>query len=321
MIDLDLTPAQRTVALGALKVMADVDGDRAELESRLLDVVARSLGHDGPLDALPRPDIATLTEFLPSAFHRERLVQGLMVMAIMDGRVTPDEVELAEAWAEALGVHEPRLGNLRQFAEGHIPWLRAELPLRSEMIWGKVHEAWDAEGLRGVIGMLTFPLGLTERPDLQEKYSQLADFPEGSLGRTYHRHMANKGFGMPGVKKAFPEVLVVHDLCHLLAGFDTDATGECEVIAFIAGFIRRDPFWYLFMILTHMHMGVEVFVGDPVAKLQGDPERMARAMFRGMAVNRDLYDRWDFWADFPLPLDEVRRKYNVLPDDQRPIAV
>ena len=29
-------------------------------------------------------------------------------------------------------------------------------------------------------------------------------------------------------------------------------------------------------------------------------------------LNRDLYDpAWDFWADFPLPLADVRRKYAI----------
>ncbi len=41
-------------------------------------------------------------------------------------------------------------------------------------------------------------------------------------------------------------------------------------------------------------------------------ERVLAALERGRNVTRDLYDpSWDFWADLPLPLGEVRRKYAV----------
>jgi hypothetical protein len=49
------------------------------------------------------------------------------------------------------------------------------------------------------------------------------------------------------------------------------------------------------------------------AKLQWDPEKVIRAMQRGAAINTDLTDHWDFWPDLAKPIDEVRHKYNVLP--------
>ena len=44
-----------------------------------------------------------------------------------------------------------------------------------------------------------------------------------------------------------------------------------------------------------------------------DPELAIAAMRRGMALNRDLSDAWDYWPDLPLPLDEVRARYGVPP--------
>jgi hypothetical protein len=39
-----------------------------------------------------------------------------------------------------------------------------------------------------------------------------------------------------------------------------------------------------------------------------------RALERGAQVTEDLYDtKWDYWPLFPLPLDEVRARYNILP--------
>jgi hypothetical protein len=46
--------------------------------------------------------------------------------------------------------------------------------------------------------------------------------------------------------------------------------------------------------------------GDVAAK-------MLRAVERGSKVNTDLAQDWDFWPYVGLPLDEARRRLNVLP--------
>jgi hypothetical protein len=63
-----------------------------------------------------------------------------------------------------------------------------------------------------------------------------------------------------------------------------------------------------------MHLGVEIFDGDNTARFAFDPARVLRALERGAQVTEDLYDpKWDYWPLFPLPLDEVRARYNILP--------
>ena len=42
-------------------------------------------------------------------------------------------------------------------------------------------------------------------------------------------------------------------------------------------------------------------------------ERMFAAIERGAQVNQDLSDKWDYWAYADLPIDEVRRRLNILP--------
>ena len=56
----------------------------------------------------------------------------------------------------------------------------------------------------------------------------------------------------------------------------------------------------------------------PSAKMRADfawgtIERMFAAIERGAQVNQDLSDKWDYWAYAALPVDEVRRKLNVVP--------
>jgi len=52
--------------------------------------------------------------------------------------------------------------------------------------------------------------------------------------------------------------------------------------------------------------------------LQPDPaaaqfERMFAAIERGSKVNTDLSDKWDYWAFAELPIDEARRRLNIVP--------
>ena len=315
MTPLNLNYQQKQAALKTLAALSDIDDERSPHETAFLEVVAEFVGATAPLPepcggAQPPDDLASI---IAEPEHRTLLVQGLIVLAMMDAEVTADEVAYIRAVAGALGVVEPRLRFIELYSKGHRVWLQGEVPMRSEMIQNKFKEAWDSKGLLGVLELATLPMGLIECKDLQEKYDELGSYPLGTLGRAYFDHMQSKGYNFPGHKKAFPEVLVVHDLTHILAGFDTDPTGECEVISFIAGYIKADPFWYIFMILLHMHLDLEVFYGDATARLAGDPRRMADAFARGLKVNTDLYDRWDFWVDFPLPLDDVREKYNIVP--------
>ena len=45
----------------------------------------------------------------------------------------------------------------------------------------------------------------------------------------------------------------------------------------------------------------------------GMAERMFAAIERGSHVNVDLSDKWDYWPYVALPIDEVRRRLNILP--------
>jgi hypothetical protein len=45
----------------------------------------------------------------------------------------------------------------------------------------------------------------------------------------------------------------------------------------------------------------------------GVAELMFAAIERGSKVNTDLSDKWDYWPYVELPIDEVRRRLNILP--------
>ncbi len=106
---------------------------------------------------------------------------------------------------------------------------------------------------------------LEERPDLLtvlDDHEALAKLPEGSFGRAYLAYMKAAGMAsagyfnemgdMKGCAKEFgwePEVLwfmerqaALHDIFHVLSGYDQSVEGEVGVFEFTAG---QYPYWFI----------------------------------------------------------------------------
>ena len=308
-----IDPPRARVALRSMKQVALADGGIDDREQALLSASARALRLEEPLDSLQPIDPTEIAAHFQTPRERTLLVQALLIMSMINGEVSPRQVAEVERFASVLEVRERRLTNLRQVIQGRLWLLRFDLLFRSPVLRDVVRESWRREGVRGVY-MLTSYIGLARDPELARKYRRLEGYPRGSFGHALWMHYAQEGFGVPGDDNAFPEMLVKHDAVHVLSGYDPDPSGEIDNIAFICGFMKRDPFWYLFSILMQMHMNIRVFREQRTAKLSGDPARMIRALHRGMQVNTDLYDvNLDFWPLFELPIEEVRRRFNILP--------
>ena len=304
-------------AMRAGYAIAMADGVLRDAERRMLLAAARALSLDVDVDALEAIDPAGLAELITDPAVRERVVQALIVMSLIDGEPERHEIERIEDFASALEVEERRVHNLRQAYAGHSLLVRLDLNRRSEMVKVAADRAYEVEGLEGLRQMYGSFLGLAHDPERAQRFRRLGLMPEGSFGREYWAHMTERGFGFPGEHKAFPEFLMKHDLCHVLGGYDTDPVGECEVVAFISGFMRSDPFGYLMMILLHMQLDIEIFYDTPTARSAADPERLVAAYARGCRVEQDLYDpEMDWWSLFPLPLQEVRERLGVPPADE-----
>jgi uncharacterized tellurite resistance protein B-like protein len=297
-------------ALSALYGLAISDGNIAPFEQSMLDAASKALGVDSPTTTIT-PE--ALADAVPDPIHRLRLVQALELMALLDGEVVSAEIQFVDSIMQVLGVSDPRIHNLRQIRCRNLRMLQLDLMRRSPMA-GMAKEVWNTKGLGELWRFATSSYGWSQNPDLADKYNQLRLLPADSFGRGYWAHMTERGFQFPGESKGFPEELVRHDLVHVLSGYGTDVAGECQNTAFIAGFLKEDPFSYLFMIAVHCHMDIEVFPDDPSqAAMALDPALVIPALRRGMQVNRDLYSlEWDFWLDFPRPIDEVRAEFGVI---------
>lgn len=305
------TEQEAMAGLRGAKAIALADGELSEKEIALLEAAARALGMSCDVAALEPASAEEVAAVLPEGVLRERAVQAAIIIAMIDGIASPEEVRAIEAYAKVLGVDEPRVANLCQLEERRIRRMWIDLARRS---FAKpiFEEALRARGLGGVWKIVAPMIGLGKDPDLARRYADLGALPEGTLGCAYFRFIVDNELGFPG-EGVVAEEGVWHDLTHVLAGYGTEPEGEVAVVSFIAGYRREDPFFWIFTIALQFHLGIKISPYSPNLTGHFDPEKVLTAMRRGIAMTRDLSTGWDFWPDLPLSLEEVRRKYGVPP--------
>jgi len=298
--------------LRAMKTVAMADGALEASEVHMMESIQRILGTNHPLDELAVITPGDLAQGLTDPQIRRQVVQGLIVMSLIDGEVKPQEADLVEQYGKALGVAVPEVQTLQHFLKKEILQLRLDLVRR---IWvrDKMKAVWNEEGLRGILKVVGGMLGQYHNQALAAKYQALEQYPSGSLGRAYFDYIRTNGFGLPGEKGGPPELVVFHDLTHVLSGYDTDPDGEVQVACFSAGYRRKDPFLFVFFVLLQFHAGVRM---TPITKARTgffDPEKAMIALQRGAAMNLDLTEGWDYWPVMGEQVGELRTRYNILP--------
>jgi len=314
-----LNPQQVPAALSALQTVAHGHGRLSDPERSLLELVAEIHGMRLELDTLPPFDPDALPALVADAHQRKRLVQMAVVMAMVDGDVSPAQEKAVRVIADALEVDEASLKVLHDVVNDSKLLTRVHMMRR---IMGRfVDEAREREGLAGVKKFLG-PLfvGGGEDPQLAWRYKQLGLLPEGTVGRTYWEFCTSRRFGFPGEPGGLPERMIFHDFGHVLSGYDTDPEGEMQQGAFQAGFIRTDGFSFLLFVIVQFHLGIKV---TPIAEARSgllDVRKLIRAAERGAACRDDLSARWDHWAWVEMPLEEARERLGIPPLDAAQLA-
>lgn len=308
------TSEQAWWGLRAMKTVALADGALDESERQMLEAVQRVFGTDHQVDGLETIAPADLAAALPDAQIRRQLVNGLVVMSLIDQKVKPEEAALVERFASALQVALPEVTNLRHVVKKELFHLRLDL-VRRFWLREKVADIWDQEGLRGLAKFIGGMTGTYANAQLAARYQALEQYPAGSLGRSYWDYCRSNGFPLPGEQGGAPEAILFHDCAHVLSGYGTDPQGEVQVACFSAGFQRRDPFLFVFFVLLQFHLGIRM---TPITKARTgffDPESALIAIRRGAAMTVDLNHGWDYWPVMREPVDELRKRYNILPID------
>jgi uncharacterized tellurite resistance protein B-like protein len=306
------SPEQAYWGLRAMKTVAMADGPLKQAERELLTAIQTILGTSVPVDQLDPIAPDELACELADRRIRQQLVQGLIVVSLIDGGVSGPEADLVERFAKALEVDAPEVRDLRYVLNGEILRLRLDLARR---FWlrEKVQEIWQNEGLRGIYKFVRGMIGKYEDPALAARYQALEHYPVGSLGRSYWEYCRKNRFALPGEKGGAAEQVLFHDCAHVLSGYGTTPDEEVQVACFSAGFQRRDPWAFVFFVLLQFHVGIRL---TPIAAARTgffDPVKAMIAIRRGAAMNVDLNNGWDYWPVMGEQVEELRKRYNILP--------
>jgi hypothetical protein len=280
-------------------------------ERTLLRTCAGALNVEVDVDALAPATPDTAAPLFREAPWSNRLIQVLLTTAMIDGELTKEETALLDAYGRALGVESVWLKTAHHIVDGHLMRMRIDIMRRNPLAKETIATIYEEEGLRGIWRFFKTARG---KGEVDHDFKQLGLLPEGTFGREFWEHMTERRFAFPGEPGAIIQLRGAHhDLTHVLTGYDTDPAGECQIAAFYSGYKGDDPFAFVFFTIVMFQLGIAINPGIVTAsKLAWDPPKVLAAMQRGSRINTDLTDHWDFWPDLPLPIDEVRSKYNIL---------
>lgn len=312
----DVAGDEKSILLRAMRAVALADGTETPKERALLDVAREALGLARDVAA----DIDSLAPLAPndpslarlSKQSRERVIQTMILMAIMDGAGAKSEADLVAAFAESLGVDDARVANLRQLAGDRVRYMRFDLT-RKGYARVELERTAKEEGIAGIYKTFGPLVGLATDPDLARKYIAFGEKPEGTVGRAYFDLITKNDLSFPGEAGGLAERGLWHDMLHVIGGYEVDPVGEAEVVAFMAGFRREDPFFWLFTVALQFQVGLVISPFAPGVPDVIDPRRFVLHNKRGSLVNADLSTDWPFHDDWDRPLADVRRRYNVVP--------
>lgn len=298
--------------LRAMKTIAMADGVLNESERHMLASVQQIIGTTYEIEGLAPITPLELAQAFPDPQLRKQLVQGLIVVSLIDGKPDRQETALVEQFARALEVDAPEVKDLRFLLKGEMLRLRLDLARR---FWlrEKVQEIWNGEGIRGIYKFVRGMMGKYENKELAARYQALEHYPAGSLGRSYWEYCRKNGFALPGEKGGAAEQVLFHDCAHVLSGYGTTPEEEVQVACFSAGFQRRDPWAFVFFVLLQFHAGIRMTPITTARTGMFDPLKAMIAIRRGAAMNIDLNNGWDYWPVMGEQVEELRRRYNVLP--------
>jgi hypothetical protein len=303
-----LAPIQRELLAASVRALTGVDADEA------IDDV-------GP-HALDELDVALADRNL--AF-RQRIVQQMVLCALVL-RPLPDEVvERVAAAAQRLGVDEAMLGMARQLSAGHFALAAIDFERNGYTA------NWNDEQCRVLHTSGTSAVPWQEAPAdpaLAARWQALGDLSEGSLGLAVWRFYRARGFHFPGTPGSVSPLLAQHDWVHVLADYGATIPNELEVFGFIAR-ANDDPagFSFLAMVVSlfetgYLRSGAGIFEAAPGhLRQQGTAVRLADAMRRGALTNGSndfLAVDWFTLADQPLA--EVRAHFGVVPKSADAVA-
>ncbi|HKA03384.1 MAG TPA: hypothetical protein VKD67_03615, partial [Acidimicrobiales bacterium] len=264
-----------------------------------------------------------------NAIFRTRVVQVMLLPALVLRPLPEDVADRVAAFAAALSVDEGMLAVAHRFSTGALGLAAFDFdrngytadwsPERASYLHtsGALASAWEQ---------------CVHDDALAARWAALECCAEGTLGRGVWEFYRARGFTFPGRLGSAPPLLAQHDWVHVLADYGTTLPNEMEVFALIAR-ANDDPhgFSLLAMVVSlfetgYLRTGAGLFEYSPgQMERAGVAVRMADAMRRGAFAHTTTSTSVDFltvdWFDLAdLTVEEAQAHFGLVPKSDKAIA-
>ncbi|WP_010471756.1 hypothetical protein [Acaryochloris sp. CCMEE 5410] len=302
---------QSVTLLSSLKTVATLQGQRPmhPLAKDMMQAIQdHLLQWQGSIENLPIISPEVMGRELIGR-HQELALQFLILMPYLSMQVETAEVELVQQFAQACS-HQPHtLKSLKQVHKGQLRGLLWDYSVRSlvKLLPGRW---WQKLGC--IVSAMHQYIG---DPKTAQQYQALGELPAGTLGKALYQYYRDLNFPLPGEKKSFSDILVPHDLIHVLSGIDTSPVGEIVVAGFEAGMSGSQfGFELLLEVVLDFHLGLEFTTLGILDPSQNNfiPSLVIQAFVQGTAVRQDLFSPdWSFSELLEQPILTIRDDYNI----------
>ncbi|HZY50620.1 MAG TPA: hypothetical protein VFE64_12670 [Devosia sp.] len=305
------TQAETSAVIGAFKFVCSDGRTKALLpiHDEFLEGFRDHIFHHSELD------LAAIEPIPPSMFaeritdpeHRVHALEYLTLAPYIEPEMRSKQADRVAAYFSALRMRSDAFSFMNNIAHRHI--LMSQLCIARKLLPHLLPGGPLAHIVRAV-RMVRESRGDAK---IAGEYQALENLPEGTLGNAFYRFHRLRGFQLPGEKGCIPEELsALHDLTHILSGYNTDFRGEILAQAFAGGSMPKHGMMAAVSGLLSFHNGL-VFDGGGRNKLEKgnlDARAWAQAFERGMKALPFL-EGWDFKADWQKPVAEVRERFQI----------
>jgi hypothetical protein len=320
-VNLEPPDAGEVAALswGMLGVVAPAGG-LTELQRLLIEASFPAMtGFPPDLDGVPLdvPEFAAVLAARDAAF-RTRIVQLVVLFALVLRPLPPDVVARADQFAAEVGVEEGMLTVAREFARGSLGLAAIDFERNGYASdWGPESRA-EVSGHAALRGPWD---AVVDDPELAGRWQALETLPAGTIGRRITEFYRARGFAYPGRPGSAPPLLAQHDWVHVMADYGTSVESELEVFAFLAR-ANDDPraFSLLAMVVSlfetgYLRTGAGIFEYDRGhLSRAGMAARVADALSRGARCRgSNDFLATDWFTVAHLSTEAVRDRFGVPP--------
>ena len=146
------------------------------------------------------------------------------------------------------------------------------------------------------------------------KYKEYESLPEGTLGRTMTEYYNQNEFPYPGSSNApLSNMLVQHDLHHVLSGYNTTGLGEFCVAGFAYGMTGESSYSSVLVVfMFQFHLGQVMDPGANAYRNEYDPAPVFRAYKRGSQCTGEYMTmNYDYHPLMTEKLSDLRARFNI----------